>query len=185
LQSCKTSLEENTITLNQINPAIFWGMGIAIIALLIFAFFVFRLSKKLQVVVVFCATSGLLFFEVMAHLEILPIPIDPNIDAFLMSFLSTIFTILLLGLIIEKINYSKNNLSIGIVSQISPFYAFIGSLIGLTYLLSSIKWGMYSLKTIMPKIWYIPSWAILLHLIGLMKEYCFRGTASSNQNKGE
>ncbi len=173
------------MTLDQINPVIFYGMGSAIITLLIFVFVVFVLSKRLQVVLAFCVISGLLFFEVMAHLEILPISIDPNIDSFLMSFLSTIFTILALGLIIEKINYSKNNLDIDIASQISPFYAFIGSLIGLAYLLSSIEWGMYSLKTIMPKIWYIPSWAILLHLIGLMKEYCFRGTASSNQNEGE
>lgn len=168
-----------------INTPVFYGIASAIIALLIFAFFIFALSKRLQVVLAFCVTSGLLFFEVMAHLEILPIPIDPNIDAFLMSFLSTIFTMLLFGLIIEKINYSRNNLGIDASNkQIDLFPAFMGGLIGLIYLLSSIERGIVSWETVFPKLWYIVAGASVIYLLDLACGYCHNAN-TTNQNEGE
>ncbi len=177
------------MTLDQVNPVIFYGMGSAIIALLIFVCVIFVLPKKLPVILAFCTTSGLLFFELLAHLAILPIPIDPNVDAFLMSFLLTIFTMLLLGLIIEKINYSRNDLSIDVSNkQIDLFPAFMGGLIGLTLLLGSIKPGMVSWKTVFPKLWYIVASAILFHFLGLVMNYLDSQLTNDNttkQRKGE
>ncbi len=54
--------------------------------------------------------------------------------------------------------------------KINPFYGILGSLLGIVYICSEVKPGMFSWDVILEKLWYIPLWAGIFQSLSFLEE---------------